>query len=104
MTKIYIASSWRNEHYDGVRGMIEQAGYEVHDWRNAATAFRWDAIDPDYRTWTPDQYTEALNHPLAKTGFRNDHEGMIASDICGLLLPSGRSAHVEAGYMGGRGK
>ena len=26
------------------------------------------------------------------------------ADTCVLLLPSGRSAHLEAGYMKGRGK
>jgi len=43
-------------------------------------------------------------HPVAKAGFALDKAGMDKADCCVLVLPSGRSAHLEAGYMAGEGK
>jgi nucleoside 2-deoxyribosyltransferase len=46
----------------------------------------------------------ALNHPIAGHGFDLDYGAMQRADTGVLLLPSGRSAHLEAGYFVGAGK
>ena len=52
----------------------------------------------------PDEYLDALEHPLAEAGFRSDFDAMRQADVCVLVLPCGASAHSEAGWMKGAGK
>lgn len=105
---VYVASSWRNLLQPGVVAALRAAGLEVYDFRNPAPGvtdgFRWSAIDPDWLKWTPRDWREALAHPIAQRGYACDRGGMDASECCVLVLPSGRSAHLEAGFMAGQGK
>ena len=50
------------------------------------------------------QFQEALNHPIAQKGFDSDFNGMQWADVCVMVLPCGRSANTEAGWMKGAGK
>jgi len=50
------------------------------------------------------EYLEALGHPIAEEGFQRDFEAMQACDTCVLVLPCGRSAHLELGWFAGQGK
>lgn len=51
------------------------------------------------------QYRDVvLKHPRAAEGFNSDYTKMAAADACILLLPCGRSAHLEAGWFWGQGK
>lgn len=105
--KIYVASSWRNEYQPEVVNRLRKEGYEVYDFRNPEEGdcgFHWTEIDPNWQSWSPKQFTEALNHPFAKEGFRKDFLAMQQSDACVLVMPCGRSAHLEAGYFVGAGK
>ena len=105
--RIYVASSWRNQYQPGVVDALRDAGHDVYDFRNPKpgdTGFQWSAIDPDWQQWSGDAYRAALVHPIAEAGFANDFEAMQWADTCVLVLPSGRSAHLEAGWMAGRGK
>lgn len=108
MAKIYLASSWRNPQQPAVVAELRDAGHEVYDFRNPPggieNGFRWSEIDPDWMTWTADQYRQALGHPLAERGFKSDFDGMKWADTGVLLLPCGRSAHLELGWMAGAGK
>ena len=45
-----------------------------------------------------------LKSPLAQQGFDSDFDGMKWADVGVLLLPCGRSAHLELGLMAGAGK
>jgi hypothetical protein len=78
----------------------------VYDFRTppSGTGFQWSAIDPDWQEWTPEAYRDALSHPTARAGFKNDFDAMQWADTCVLVLPCGRSAHLEAGWMVGAGK
>jgi hypothetical protein len=107
MAKIYLASSWRNERQPVVLKALRQYGHEVYDFRNPApgnTGFQWSEIDPDWQEWTSGQYIDALSHPVAEAGFALDWGAMQWADTGVLLLPSGRSAHIEAGYFVGARK
>lgn len=107
MAKIYVASSWRNEHYPFVVEALQNEGHKVYDFRNPPSGdegFKWANIDPNYIEWTPQEYIEQLHCDLAERQFKNDIEAMKTCDICVLVLPCGRSAHTEAGWFAGKGK
>ncbi len=105
--KIYVASSWRNDKQFGVVGFLRRAGHEVYDFRNPKpgnSGFHWSDIDPKWQSWEPYQFKEALNHPIAEQGFNLDWEAMAWADVGVLVMPCGRSAHLEAGYFVGAKK
>ncbi len=105
--KIYVASSWRCPYQPALVKILRDQGYEVYDFRNPDTGnhgFHWFEIDLNWKTWSTFRFREALKHPIAEKGFQYDFEAMKQSDACVLLLPCGRSAHLEAGYFIGAGK
>ncbi len=100
--KIYVASSWRNQWQQGVVRVLRHAGFDVYDFRNPAPGehgFAWSDIDPNWQSWTTDQYAEALKHPIAVAGFQRDLDALKSCQAVVLVLPCGRSAHVEAGAI-----
>jgi len=103
---IYVASSWRNLLQSFVVTSLRGHGFNVYDFRNPPdrTGFAWETIDQNWKNWGPVEYIEALGHPLAIAGFNSDFDAMKAADICVLVMPCGRSAHIEAGWMKGNGK
>jgi hypothetical protein len=105
--KIYVASSWRNKYQPSVISWLRLWGIDLYDFRNPTAdnhGFAWTRIDPAWKDWTTKQYVEALKHPIAEEGFRNDFNGMKWADTCIMVLPCGRSANTEAGWMKGAGK
>jgi hypothetical protein len=105
--RIYVASSWRNLYQPTVVTALRQEGYEVYDFRHPAPdddGFHWAEIDPAWQSWTPAQYREALQHPLAQVGFAQDKLALQMADVTVLILPCGRSAHLELGYAAGVGQ
>ena len=107
MARIYVASSWRNPYFPEVVTRLREAGHEVYDFRNpphGGAGFHWTDIDPNAPEWTFAQYAEGLHHPLAERQFQADIDALTWADTCVLVLPCGRSAHTEAGWMAGAGK
>lgn len=104
--KIYVASSWRNRYQPFVVLALRGAKHEVYDFRNPPqrSDFGWEQLAPDWQTWSPDAYVNHLRHPTAQAGFASDFQAMQWADTGVLVLPSGRSAHLEAGYFTGAGK
>lgn len=104
--KIYVASSWRNEHQQSLVKELRILGYEVYDFKhpNGDPGFRWSKIDEKWQKWSMEQYREAMKDEYAKFGFSRDFDAMKEADICVMCLPCGRSAHLEAGWMKGAGK
>ena len=107
MARIYVASSWRNKYFPEVVTRLREVGHEVYDFRNpphGGAGFHWTDVDPDAPNWTYAQYAEGLHHPLAERQFQADIDALTWADTCVLVLPCGRSAHTEAGWMAGAGK
>lgn len=108
MARIYLASSWRNEHQPWMVGLLRDNGHQVYDFRNpfnGVKGFAWSELDPDWQNWTAAEYRRLLTtHPVAARGFVNDLRAMQWADTCLLVLPCGRSAHLEAGWFCGQGK
>lgn len=105
--KIYVASSWRNEIQPQVVAALRAAGHEVYDFRHPAPSddgFSWSEIDRDWKAWTPEAYVRGLEHPAAQRGFNFDMTALDGADATVLVLPCGRSAHLEAWYTAGQGK
>lgn len=105
--RIYVASSWRNDTQPAVVQRLREEGHEVYDFRRPRpgnNGFHWSEIDPGWQQWSLDAYREALQHPVAEYGFLSDWDAMTWADACVLVLPCGRSAHIEAGYFVGAGK
>lgn len=107
MSRVYVASSWRNALQPTVVQQLRRLGHEVYDFREprpGLSGFAWAEIDPAWQSWTPAQYREALQHPVAKRGYAYDIEALRGCEVCVLVLPSGRSANWEFGYAMGQGK
>ena len=105
--KIYVASSWRNQLQQEVVKELRAAGFDVYDFKNPVEGnkgFYWSDIDPEWQGWTPEQFRESLRHPIAVSGFKLDMDALCWCDACVLVMPCGRSAHLEAGYTIGAGK
>lgn len=106
-SRIYLASSWRNPHQPWLVELLRNDGHEVYDFRNPpnSTGFAWSDIGLDAKACTAEQYRDALlTHPRAAQGFNADFAAMRWADTCLLVLPCGRSAHLELGWMAGAGK
>lgn len=107
MRKIYLASSWRNPAQPSAVAALRKAGHQVYDFRNPCPGndgFHWTAIDHRWKDWTPRQFIQALSHPVAVAGFESDFNAMEWADTGILLMPCGRSAHLELGWMASAGK
>lgn len=105
--KIYVASSWRNVQQPAVVDALRRAGHDVYDFKNPEggdNGFHWSEIDPGWQGWTPDQFRAALDHPVARAGYGKDFAAMQWADAFLLVMPCGRSAHLELGWAIGAGK
>jgi hypothetical protein len=115
-SRVYVASSWRNSTQPAVVAVLRAAGIDCYDFKNPAPendGFHWSEVMPSYRRVGPgsaeqlcsaDEYIDALAHPIAEAGFAADFDAMRECDACVLVLPCGRSAHLELGWFVGQGK
>jgi hypothetical protein len=109
MSKIYVASSWRNPIQPEIVQVLRDAGHDVYDFRNPVPGdkgFAWSEVNPNWKTWTPDEFAAELysGHPAIERAYGLDKAALDQCDTCVLVLPCGRSAHLEAGYAAGKGK
>lgn len=112
MRKIYLASSWRNERYPSVLTALRAHSHEVYDFRNpnpndpANDGFRWSEITPGMTDALCDArvFVDTLGHPIAQRGYGFDKAALDWADTCVMLLPCGKSAHLELGYAIGQRK
>lgn len=101
--KIYVATSWRNPYYEDFCRLLRLHGHEIFDWRNEATAFHWSDIDEGYKDWDAADFVFNLTSDTEsiKKGFIKDLNGLLWCDTCIMLLPCGKSAHLELGFASG---
>lgn len=113
MTKqIYVASSWRNIRYPEVVSRLRSEGHDVYDFRNPAVGdegFSWRQVpgapEADHRKgWPAADVVRVLAQPRAQAGFKSDMDALRSCDACVLVLPCGRSAHLELGWAVGAGR
>lgn len=104
---IYLASSWKNAHHTQALEQLRAWGQNVYDFKNPAEGiggFGWRQITDTPKPWPLDALDEVLKDRIAQTGFAHDFRAMQECRACVLLLPSGKSAHLEAGWFVGMGR
>lgn len=112
---IYIASSWKNPIHIAVVAALRAAGLDHYDFRHPAPGnegFAWKEVMPSLAwdghgfggTVSQDEYLDGIEHPRAEEGFKLDFEAMEQCDTCVLVLPCGRSSHLELGWFAGQGR
>lgn len=101
--KVYVGGSLRQPRPRAVANMLRENGFEVFDdW--SATAPDADDHWKEYERARGRTYREALQGHFAKQVFAFDKHHLDEAQYFVLVLPAGRSAHMELGYMAGRGK
>ncbi len=103
MKSIYLIGSLRNPRVTEVAKFLREQGFDVFD--------DWMAAGPEaddywqkYETERGHTYAEALQGYAAKHVYEFDLLHLNRCDIGVLLLPAGKSGHLELGYMIGKGK
>lgn len=102
--KIYVASSWKNvELVRVVANFLRNQGFEVDDFTDDSRGryvFHYSEIgnleDLDPITF--------LYDPRAQRAFQEDKKWIDWADVVIMLMPAGKSSHLEAGYAKGAGK
>jgi len=100
---IYLIGSLRLPNVRELAADLRKEGYEVFDdWHSAG-----DKADEIWQTYEQERghtYLEAIKGWHAKHVFQFDLTHLTRAEIGVLMLPAGKSAHLELGYMLGRGK
>lgn len=106
VTHVYVASSWRNNYHVAVVAALRAAGIPCYDFKNPeeGTGFHWGEVGVNSAGETYENYRKGLMHPRSEAGFLSDFNAMERSSHGILVLPAGRSAHLEAGWLMGQGK
>lgn len=103
MAKIYLIGSLRNPKVPEIAKKLRSAGHDVFD--------DWYAAGPeadDY--WQKYEQDRGHNFKQGLAGYAAEHvysydrSHLDANEIAVLLLPAGKSGHLELGYMIGQGK
>lgn len=117
---VYVASSWRCPMQPRVVEAIRNVGIGAYDFRNPSggTGFSWRETEPGYTgptqrgevrqkgaDWVSRaDYLAMVSHQRAIAGFDSDFGAMQRADTFVLVLPCGKSAHLELGWAVGAGK
>lgn len=128
---VYVASSWRNPMQTGVCAALRSAGIPHYDFKNpeGGTGFAWTQVKPPSFVTAPaltihgdrievttavrakgsdweqvDEYLSMIQHPRAIEGYVADFSAMQRADTLVMVLPCGKSAHLELGWATGAGK
>jgi hypothetical protein len=101
--KIYLIGSLRNPRVPEVSAQLREDGHDVFD--------DWYAAGPEaddywqkYEIARGHTYSEALKGFAANHVYHFDKHHLDTADCAVLLLPAGKSGHLELGYIIGTGK
>ena len=102
--KVYLIGSLRQPVVQDIAEELrDEFDFEVFDdW--AAAGPEADDMWQNYETRRGRRFVEALQGHAAKHVFEYDYKHLSEADIVILVLPAGRSAHLELGWAIGRGK
>lgn len=101
--KIYIIGSFKNGKIEPLAEKLRALRHIVFDdWRG--THPESDQVLWKYEKNRGHNYKQALRNLAARNNFEFDMRHLAEADVAILVMDAGRSAHLEAGYMRGRGK
>ena len=106
--KIYVASSWKNKDLClSLAAWLRSEGHEVDCFCDPSTgrySFHWsELVEKEDDLAAFDQF-KFMADPRTRRAFDEDKKWLDWAEAVVLLLPSGRSAHLEGGYAKGQGK
>lgn len=108
MSRIYIASSWKNEAAcRGVASRLRDQGHKVDcfcDPWAGRYVFHWTELVEKQEDLAKYDAVNFLADSRVQRAFLEDKKWLDWADTVLLILPCGRSAHLEAGYGKGSGK
>lgn len=103
MKSVYIIGSLRNPNIVQLGNKLRELGYDVFD--------DWMAAGPEaddywqkYETARGRSYAQALKGLSVDHVFQFDKKHLAEADIAILLMPAGKSGHLELGWALGKGK
>lgn len=108
--KIYIASSWKNSSWlIHLAKIFRDEGHQVDLFCEPSperTVFNWQALISSLGGKNPADTTikEIIDVPRVVEAFDQDKKWIDWCDVGIMVLPCGRSAHLEAGVIKGAGK
>ena len=97
--KIYIASSWRNQHaVEMLTALLRERGYEVISWveNNYGEDRNHVTKKFDFEVW--------VNSEESDQSFRFDTHGAMHCDLFIYMSPGGKDAAAECGIAYAKGK
>lgn len=95
--QIYLIGSLRNANVPKTAEQIRKLGFRVFDDWFAAGEHADDAWR-DYEQAKGNSFAQALEGPAANNVFEFDYRNIDASNAVMLVLPAGKSGHLEFGY------
>ena len=100
---IYVIGSLRSDRPAQVANELRDQGYRVFDdWHAQGTDA--DAHWERYERRRGNNYREALNGKAANHAFAFDYNHLLMCSAAVLVMPAGKSGHLELGWCLGRGK
>ena len=103
MKSLYLIGSLKNEKVPTIGVELRKMGFEVFDdWFSPGPEA--DDFWRKYEKAKGVSYKEALKGYAGKHIFEFDKSHLDRCDIAVLLMPAGKSCHLELGYMIGCGK
>ena len=101
--QIYLIGSLRNPEIPRIGNILREKGLTIFD--------DWHAAGPEaddywqkYEKGRGRSYPQALQGAAAKNVYRFDKRHLDESAAAILIMPAGKSGHLELGYMAGQGK
>lgn len=115
MSRIYVASSWKNAYQQQLVEELRKRGHKVYDFkhpsgRNDQVVWESVSVTQNLRSAYKENclkgkdFKRMLLDRQSIKRFEEHFAAMQDADTCILLLPAGRSSHIEAGHMNGMGK
>ena len=102
-TTVYLIGSLRNPAVPAVARVLRGDGHDVYDEWFAAGP-RADDTWRAYEKSRGHSAVEAYHSWHAQAVFNADKRHLDRCDVGVLLMPAGKSGHLELGYMAGQGK
>lgn len=100
---VYLIGSLRNPAIPEIGREIRALGYDVFDdWHGAGPN-----ADDEWQRYEKERgrtYAEALRGWAARQVYNFDRSHLDRADIGVLVMPAGKSGHLELGYLAGRNK
>lgn len=101
---VYLIGSLRNPEIPNIANRLRDEGFDVFDDWFAAGEHAddiWQAYEQNTRKRT---FAQALKGKASKHVYEFDRENLDAADTVVLVMPAGKSGHLELGWALGRGK